>query len=129
MEIFSYLLIESFALGVQENHLIESVLLSTHTDTCFGLKIRSLLLIIYPCLMAWYLKTKKKEQFFLFLKQAKHILWELKRTKTETVLLSPSTYVKTDKLENFRFYAQNVCVSRPLNKRLDSSVGNMFSSN
>ena len=72
-------------------------------------------------------KQKTKKQFFLFLKQAKHILWELKRT--ETVLLSPSTYVKTDKLENFKFYTQSVCLSRPLNKRLDSSIGNMFSSN
>ena len=52
MEKFSYLLIESFALGVQENHLIERVLLSTNTDTCFGWKIRNLFLITYPCLMA-----------------------------------------------------------------------------
>ena len=41
MKKFSYLLVSTYILGAQKNHLIETLLLSIH-NICFGREIRKL---------------------------------------------------------------------------------------
>ena len=46
MQIFSYPSVLTYVLGAQKNHIIETVLLSTH-NICFGWEIRKLFFLVH----------------------------------------------------------------------------------